>query len=374
MKSDGVFWASGRMGAVRVNEIWNTYGSVFYKKDATNVLLQCNVVQNVHTSKTQSYEPPYLMAGSMTNYVGTFIDGDIKYMYLCEDVITGGFTITDGPKTPYNTSISTTSYTDGFFSCGKDDISGRAAVAKLSTCVNFKIPENDLPPNNLISVEYTPSISIALPLNYEGAKAPNLNGVTYSLGVYVESGTVNGITPNDNGGELENLTNQVVDSYAAGAGKVLDLNRTYTLGASPIVIKYVLSIKDSYQTAGIPQSCGQTYIFRVQSVPQIDVVAMPKLNAKTNKINLSLKNIGSSSFAAPFNITVYKDAEGATDKYVYSYPSTIAYNQTVHLEIDTSTLIGATKYIISVNDAGTGEKDQPEINKERFVYEVNSTL
>lgn len=339
------------------------YGLILGKIGASGTLNECTLYYP--TSQITYANPVFSnflsVPGSDINYLGTYVDTGLT-RYLVQYIDDGTFpNLTIGPQYPLNTNLSTASSTDGFFSCGQDT-SGRAAIAKLSTCINFKV--TSLPNDMVILKPYDPSINVSLPIQFEGAKG----SVDYFLKAVVKSGTVNGKTI---GEELE-VTNGNVGTLPGGAGLAFNLNRTYNLGTEHAVIEYTLNLKDSYTTAGKAQSCGQTYVFQVKTVPQTDVVAMPSIDEDSGIIRASIKNIGLTNFWKPYNITIYKDSFGNSSKYTYSYHDIIDRGETVHFEIDTSDpqLAGATKYVVNFNDNGSGVQEQAEIKSDQHIYEV----
>lgn len=191
--------------------------------------------------------------------------------------------------------------------------------------------------------------------------------VDYFLKAVVKRGTVNGKTV---GEELE-VTNGVVGVQASGLA--FHLNRDYNLTTEYAIIEYTLNLKDSYYTAGIPQTCGQTYIFRVVTVSLTDVVAMPTVEKETAvaKIQTAIKNIGKATFE-DYKITIYKDNLGNSVKYTYTYPYKIRMGTTTHFDIELpASLASASKVVVSFNDNGNGTQNQIEIYDKRFIYEVN---
>lgn len=371
LKKDKGFWVSTRIGYTtppgRPVQYW---GYVMYEKDNTDALKGCKVLYPSNVLHGDgNYSLPILLPGSTTDYVGTRNHYGTKYIYICVDDPIAGFTIYDSPTTYiYNTTLITTSHTDGFFSAGSNN--GVAAIAKYSTCVNLKI--NNLPANNRIDMPFSPTMKLNIPLNYEGAKATTQNDVTYSLTAKVIAGSINGKTA---GQTLENIDNQPVSTFIASegriSGKALDLNRTYTIEGVNAIIEYTLTIHDSY-TVGvppIPQSCNQTYVFRLYSLGSKDVVAMPvaRLESGTLKIKTSLKNIGLAAFSSPYKITIYKNNLGNATKYTYSLAQSLNNGQTVDLDIEVpnfssdSQWAGATTFVVSFNDAGDGIADQPQL-------------
>lgn len=358
-KPDGNFFIMGRMAGVFKDGTIKNYGSVFYERKADNTLLQCQTIESENTPQTLYYSAPYLSQGSSSKYVGTVIKNDgLTYMYLCLDkpgdqgfqIINTNFLL------PYITRIVEVSHSDGFFSAGQDQ-NGFPALAKLSSCANFKV--TNLPVNNRIEKVYEPIININKEFNYVGAIASRQNDVAYSFTAEVASGTVNG---KNSGDVLERIVRQPVDSYVsvggAGSGKLFDLNRTYSI-SNDAVIKYTLTIHDSYQTSGIPQHCNQTYIFYFRPVGLADVVAMPiALRESANKIRIktSIKNIGKALLSNPYQITIYKDNLGNAIKYTYQYDTEINVNETVDFDFDVtgSDWDGVNRIIVSFNDDGSG--------------------
>lgn len=143
-RKNGGYFFTGRLAA-GLGMAHHAVGSAFYSKDQNNNLIKCEVTQPVTEPLTKLYKNPYLLPGSQNKYVGTLSANNINYMYLVEDNTTS-FTLTptveniasQGIKMPCNTPINIVSQVDGFFSCGQDDATKLATIAKMSSCINFK--------------------------------------------------------------------------------------------------------------------------------------------------------------------------------------------------------------------------------------------
>ena len=259
VKADGGYWQAGRMSATASNQI--SYGLYFAEKNSAGQVEQCDVIQGKNTAQSKAYSEAMLLANSTTDYVGTYTDGATNYMYLCKDIIPGGYTITYGAQYPYNTRLSITSHTDGFFSCGQDPATQRAAIAKLSTCANFKTPDSID-----IYIPLEPSVNLSKTFRYEGAKGSSASDVQYSLDIVVSKGIVNG---QPTGTILESIpfTNVATHSISAGvaSGNAFTLNRNYTIGSThDAELELRLMLKDKYITAGVPQECNQGRTIKVK--------------------------------------------------------------------------------------------------------------
>ena len=351
------------------------YGYIMAKYSTTGVLDNCSAIEPITTPLFGPAAYGYIFAspGSDIEYLGTHIKLDgTNYLYKYLDNATFP-NIEIGPQYPFNTRLSTASSRDGFFSCGQDPVTMLPAIAKLSTCVSFKIGDNDLPEDNIFYLNHSNSIRFNLPIHYEGATAQTQDKVTYTLTSYVESGTVDGITKDINGGKLDELIDKPVASYIAGSGDIINFDRTYTVDTtSGAAIKYILTIKDSYITAGVDQSCSQTYVFYAKSLPQIAVVAMPLLKTEgtSNKVIAAVKNIGQAPFSN-YKITIYKDNVGNSTKQTYTYSSVIGTNKTAHFEVELApSLVGAPQLFVKFNDDGSGSQAQAEISNKQAEYEV----
>lgn len=348
----------------------NRYGWSFSTFSNTGVAIDCSVVVPVTTkvSGTNTYTQVLQFPGSTNEYLGTYTDiAGLKYMYKYSDF--GTFpNILVGAQYPLNTALSLPSAIDGFFACGQDNITKTASIAKMSTCVNFIT--TSLPDPSVIKIfneTYSSSLNFSLPLNYQGNKGT----VTYDLQAVVNSGTVNGISATDaTGGILYTKTGEAVESTTIAT----EINDNWTLNTKYATIEYRFTLHDAYQTAGVDQSCGQTYIFRVVIAPQTDVVAMPtRVNDGTNNIvKTSFKNIGEGSFE-DYKITIYDSTLGSTTKYTYTVSGLIAPNETSRLEIDLtgSPVANSSTLVVSFNDDGSGTQSQTEQSDTQFTYTVN---
>lgn len=266
-KPDGGFIVMTRMTGLRTSSSPHTvvdHGFVNYEKNALNQLLYCNTINNRDTPVDRFYYAPFLLPGSTSEYIGFSIkvlEGQrYTYTYKVNAAGTPG-TITDGPKTPYNTIISCVSLTDGFFTVGFDPASRTAAIAKLSTCVNFKTPDT-----TGIYIPLQPAVNLTKTLRYQGAKAASASGVQYKLEVKVAKGIVNGQTA---GAVLETIPWTNVTTYTvsggSASGNAVTLNRNYIIGSThDAELDLVYTLKDEYVTAGVPQECNQTYVIKVK--------------------------------------------------------------------------------------------------------------
>lgn len=360
--SDGSgVWATGRMNYYVDNTgAGYAYGSYFALKNSNDAIVQCNVITNPSVNQTISYGIPYSLPGSSLDYVGSVNKSGVNYMYKVTKTATG-FTLEDSNiQMPYNTSISAISHTDGLFACGRDPITQTAAITKLTTCAFFKV--TSLPDDMVILDPYNPILNVSIPIDFQGQKG----NVSYYLKAVVKDGIVDGKIA---GEELstENGT------LATGA-TTFDINKTYNLSTTYAIIEYTLNIKDTYTISGTQQTCGQTYIFRVMTVPQTDVVAMPtRVNDGTkNIVKTSIKNIGEGLFDN-YKITIYDSTLGNATKYTYTHSGSIAPNETLRLEIDlTGTAVAnSTNLVVSFNDSGAGIQNQTEQSDKQFSYTIN---
>lgn len=311
---------------------------------------------------TQNFHAPFLLEGN--TYVGNYASGytsSVNTMYqLIDD---GTFNATIGQPLPVGTSIKHVSSSDGFFSIGG---SSSHKVAKLSTCVNFKTTSLASISSEYIK-EYNPTINFSLPLNYTGNKGT----VTYDLQVSVKNGQVNGKQEGDaSGGVLYTKTSQPSSSSSLAT----TINDSWTLNTKYATIEYRFTLHDAYQTAGINQSCGQTYIFRLVIMPQTDVVEMPTRikDSSKNIIKTSLKNIGEGSFE-DYKVTIYDSTLGSATKHTYTLNGFIDSNETSRFELDLAgtSLASSSTLVVSFNDDGTGNQSQTEKETKQFRYTVN---
>lgn len=308
---------------------------------------------------TQNFHSPFLLEGN--TYVGNYGAGytnSITGMYqLIDD---GTFNTTIGQALPGGTAIKHVSASDGFFSIGGTNTSQK--IAKLSTCVNFKTTSLTSVSTEFIK-EYSPTINFSLPLNYAGNKGT----VTYDLQVSVKNGQVNGKLEGD---VLYTKTSQP----PASSSIATTINDSWTLNTKYAVIEYRFTLHDAYQTAGVNQSCGQMYIFRLVILPQTDVVEMPTRinNGSKNVIKAGLKNIGEGSFDS-YKITIYDSALGSSTKHTYTLSGLINPSETSRFELDLAgtSLATSSTLVVSFNDDGNGTLNQSEQATKQFTYVVN---
>lgn len=368
-KYDGGFWGMGRMGNILMDNVpknrWSNHGHVVYMKDKNNNLVKCQA-QRQHTETTYySFNKAYLMADSKTRYVGSVSYGGVVRHYVLDDLGTDfDLQIDDTKPAPIGAQIRLASLKDGFLGSGRDNVSiaGRAtpSIIKYSTCANFNI--KDLPPFKVYYVAPTSTIKIEQSYDYQGA----VGTVTYDLKAEVVYGNINGSNVSR---VLYNKTNQNPKS----AQTLLALKDSFQLGGGQAKIKYTLSIKDSYSTAGVPQSCGQTYELYLVTGPKTDVVAMPyKVGQGADaKVELSFKNIGYADFLNDYKITVYANQIGDANRVTYTYADVLTVNETANIEIPlTTSLANANKLVVQFNDNGDGTQDQFEVDPDQYNYVV----
>lgn len=367
-KTDG-YWVSTRLDMFNGNDS----GNALYKKRNNVSEVVCKVNGNKSSNKMKSYKPPLQLSGGY-NYAGNLIDCSnfpaVKYrMFIVEDdpndPVMGDFVITDGLELPYTTLIMSVSSHDGVFSGGTNTLSGgntEAAIAKLSTCLNLKV--TSLPQNLLILKPYNPTIKVNIPIEYIGAEG----SVTYYLKGVVKDGVVDGYSTGD---IIEEISGPV-ETNVNGTGLAFSFDRTYNLSTEYATIEYTLYIEDSYTIAGVAQTCGQSYIFKVVTAPQTDIVALPRIKKEESNVQIlaTMKNSGQAKFIN-YKITIYDTAVGNSTFETYTYPQSINIGETISLNIDLpSTFNGVSNIAIRFNDNGTGSQNQKEISNRQFTYEL----
>ena len=265
----GYFISMFLASSVNHNVIYNG-GAIAFKNNSLNTVEYSKLNMPADTI----FSAPLLLPGSGTTdpkYIGVArlcnsVLNCGNYIYELTD--NGSFTYRVGNMYPDGTALNAVSMSDGFFSCGMNS-SGKAVIAKLSTCANFYstnatdiILPYDTTGSGTINIKYTKA------LNYTGALGDNLSldtKVQYMLQKKVLQGTVNGYTA---GQIISNTSWLDVQTHVSdGSGKYhgtgVTVNENFTV-SKDAVIEYTYSIFDQYYTAGTPQACVKTYVFYVR--------------------------------------------------------------------------------------------------------------
>ena len=363
----GILFSTTLNSNANATQNW-TNGRGFFRLNKNNDL----VYKKINKPFDEYFHAPLLLPGNLSTYIGMYYklktangstppsDTNPHIPYIYQLIDDGTFNTKIGMELPLGVSLKTTSRTDGFFLAGGNTTDG-AIIMKLSTCATFKV--TTLPEDHIILKPYNPMINLFLPIEYEGA----IGEIDYFWKAIVKSGIVNGKQAGEEVG---------TDSGIAGdspSGLAVQINENYSLSTESAIIEYTLVLKDSYITAGVPQSCAQSYIFRVVTAPQTAVIAMPLLKTEgtSNKVIAAIKNIGLAPFSN-YKVTIYKDNVGNATKQTYTYSSTIVPNGTAHLEIELDpSLVGVSQLFVKFNDDGTGSQSQLELSNEQTEYEVD---
>jgi hypothetical protein len=113
----------------------------------------------------------------------------------------------------------------------------------------------------------------------------------------------------------------------------------------------IFSVKGFSQTCTLPEG-------RIAESP----IFVYDAGADSMIITVPVSNAGSSAFASPFRITVYKDNVGNAQRYTYNYNSAIATGETVDITFGIKDFkAGWTPFdnlIIRINDSGNGYNNQ----------------
>jgi uncharacterized repeat protein (TIGR02543 family) len=225
------------------NTAMNGFG--FYKINNSNGYVYHKIITPADTIMSA----PLLLPGSSSKYVGTATVRNLDHtnqtvtniadpykIYEWSDEGTG-YSYRTGASYPTGTSLMAVSRMDGFFSAGKNQNIGEAAIAKLSTCAKFKL--------NVGAATET----------YNGAGAFMLPArtVTYegNEGVVDVSWTLTDVTPSGAAASLPT---------PSGSGVNIPAQTVSLLpGKEFAMLRYTITAVDSYMTGGgVPQTCQQT--------------------------------------------------------------------------------------------------------------------
>jgi hypothetical protein len=259
-------------------------GSGFYKLSN----LYKYVYSKLNKPADTIFMSPLLLPGTTSKYVGTAtvqkvsnstveVAGNRIYE-LTDNGVSAKFRI--GDSYPDGTSLRAVSQVDGFFSCGRN-ANGQAAIAKLSTCANFKL---DAGATNVgITVHSDTAVFSGRTVAYTGEKG----NVSYVW-------TLTDITP---GGPATDVLTTVTGEQNTAIPK-----RTFTIrqGRASALLRYTVTAVDSYRTEdGIPQTCQQTQniLLRINNLPDnlTDTDCAVPVTAMDWKINMNPAMLGNDS-------------------------------------------------------------------------------
>ena len=266
------------------------------------------------------------------------------------DIENTGLNLTIGNElsSSYNQSLRTrSSLLDGIMTGGVNNTRNRTVFGKVSMCKNYAVTAL----NNITIYSGQPVPT----QNFTATGAFATSTESYKWRAILKKGQLGGIYAGKIvGDELTNGTSTTINSLNF-------INSSYT--DAIVEIEYTAT-----QYYGNPQMhCSSISTFDVRVKSPIDVVAMPHIDPKTNKVNLVFKNIGGTAIIAPFHITLYKDTFDNATRLVYSYNQVISVNETIQIEIDASSLGPVSKYIVAINDDGIGGYSQDS----NLIYEID---
>ncbi|GHV51125.1 hypothetical protein FACS1894181_12570 [Bacteroidia bacterium] len=252
---DGGFFISTRLNSNSNATINYNNGRGIYKVSSGNTHLY-----NKRDIPADSiFDAPLSLPGSAVpvKYIGAMraslggANYSQSYMYELTD--DDNFTFRVGGLYPDGTTLRAVSQSDGFFSTGSSG--GNAAIAKLSTCVNFRLNVGSTEEQLLLD-----DTSMAAFAERNIASTGNIGAVTYKW-------DLRDITPD--GAAVVNL-----GTISGTTNTIPAAQFTLAPGKESAVLLYTITAKDDYVNNGVPQTCQQTenIIVRINRYPDLATV------------------------------------------------------------------------------------------------------
>jgi hypothetical protein len=228
----GAFFTLYLNNQTGTNSSYNTYvnGYGLHKLNASNTNAY---YKNVIPGDTM-FSAPLLLPGSTSKYVGTATLRQVSAPSTVSILDRKIYELTDngtsysyrvGDSYPNGTALKAVSQVDGFFSCGTD-ATGNAAIAKLSTCAQFKLDVGATSENYM--VQFGPATFPGRTITYTGSQG------TVSCKWELSDITPGGPAATWTGASSDNTTTIPSTTFSLNSGKDFAL------------VRYVVTAIDTY--------------------------------------------------------------------------------------------------------------------------------